>query len=56
MPAGTAFYMKKGLKPVTAHLPPDVHERLLQIAQREDRSLQKTLKRIIIEAVSRTGK
>jgi predicted transcriptional regulator len=47
--AGTKFYASVGLKAVTVHLPPGVHKKLLKIAEEDDRSLQKTIRRILVE-------
>lgn len=47
--AGTQFYASVGLKSVTVHLPKEAHKKLAGIAKREDRSLQKTIRRILIE-------
>ena len=47
--AGTKFYASVGLKAVTVHLPPEVHKKLTKIAKKEDRSLQRTIRRILIE-------
>jgi predicted transcriptional regulator len=47
--AGTKFYASVGLKAVTVHLPPEVHKKLAKIAKKEDRSLQRTIRRILIE-------
>ncbi len=47
--AGTKFYASVGLKAVTVHLPPGVHKKLMKIAEADDRSLQKTIRRILVE-------
>lgn len=47
--AGTKFYASVRLKAVTVHLPPEVHKKLMKIAKKEDRSLQRTIRRILIE-------
>jgi hypothetical protein len=47
--SGTTFYATSGLKAVTVHLPLKTHQKLMKIAKREDRSLQKTIRRILIE-------
>lgn len=47
--AGTKFYASVGLKSVTVHLPKETHIRLTEIAKKQDRSLQKTIRRILVE-------
>ncbi len=47
--AGTKFYASVGLKSVTVHLPKDAHKKLAEIAKRQDLSLQKTIRRILVE-------
>lgn len=47
--AGTKFYASAGLKSITVHIPIGAHKKLTEIAQREDRSLQKTIRRILVE-------
>ena len=46
---GTKFYSGVGLKGVTVHLPLKVHQKLMRIAKKTDRSLQKTIRRILID-------
>lgn len=46
-PLGTKFYKKKGMKAVTVHLSKEYHEKLLELAKKEERSLQKTARRIL---------
>jgi len=51
---GTGFYREKHrLKPILVHVPEEIHEALKQIAEEEDRSLQKTVRRILIDAVQK---
>ena len=47
--AGTTFYRGAGLKAVTVHLPVKVHKKLAEVAKKEERSLQKTIRRILID-------
>jgi predicted HicB family RNase H-like nuclease len=47
--AGTQFYASTGLKSVTVHLPKQAHLKLAAIAKKQDRSLQKTIRRILVE-------
>jgi len=47
--AGTKFYASVGLKSVTVHLPKEIHLRLTAIAKKQDRSLQKTIRRVLVE-------
>lgn len=47
--AGTQFYASAGLKSVTVHLPKAAHQKLAAIAKKQDRSLQKTIRRILVE-------
>jgi predicted transcriptional regulator len=47
--SGTKFYASVGLKAITVHLPPEIHKKLLKIADEDDRSLQKTIRRILVE-------
>lgn len=51
--AGTTFYRTAGLKAVTVHLPIKVHKKLAAIAQKEERSLQKTIRRILVDYAER---
>ena len=51
--AGTQFYANAGLKAVTIHLPKTIHKKLLLLAAKEDRSLQKSIRRILVEYVGR---
>lgn len=51
--AGTKFYASVGLKSITVHLPKGVHKKLAEIAKRQDRSLQKTIRRILVDFASR---
>ncbi len=51
--AGTKFYAGAGLKAVTVHLPMETHKKLAQIAKKEDRSLQRTIRRILIDYANR---
>lgn len=53
--AGTQFYASVGLKSVTIHLPRPTHKKLLKLAKKEDRSLQKTIRRILIDYTERLG-
>lgn len=46
---GTQFYKDAGLKAVTVHLPKDAHVKLMALAKKEDRSLQRTIRRILVE-------
>ena len=51
---GTGFYREKHeLKPILVHVPKEVHRALTEKALEEDRSLQKTVRRILIEAVAK---
>jgi len=47
--SGTKFYADVGLKAITIHLPIQTHKKLVQIARKEDRSLQKTIRRILVD-------
>lgn len=47
--AGTQFYASTGLKSVTVHLPKKIHQKLTNLAKKEDRSLQKTIRRILVD-------
>ena len=51
--AGTEFYASVGLKAIIVHLPKGVHKKLVDIARNEDRSLQKTVRRILVEYARR---
>lgn len=51
--AGTKFYASVGLKSVTVHLPKETHEKLTGIAKKQDRSLQRTIRRILVEYAER---
>lgn len=46
---GSEFYKSKGLKPVTLHLPIKAHKKLRELAKREERSLQVTARRILMD-------
>jgi hypothetical protein len=48
-PVGHAFYKKKGFRTITVHLPKDLHSLLKKYAESEDRSLEKTIKKLIEE-------
>ncbi len=50
---GTQFYKGAGLKAITVHLPKEAHLKLMGIAKKEDRSLQKTIRRILVEYAKR---
>jgi len=50
---GTKFYASVGLKAITIHLPKGIHKKLVDIARNEDRSLQKTVRRILVEYARR---
>jgi len=53
-PVGTEFYRKKGLeKAITIHLPKELHDKLLKLAKKEERSLQVTGRRILEEKLRR---
>ena len=47
--SGAKFYRSVGYKSVTVHLPKNVHTTLVRLATKEDRSLQKTIRRILID-------
>ncbi len=47
--SGTTFYANEGFKAVTVHLPLKTHRKLQKIARKEDRSLQKTIRRILVD-------
>jgi predicted transcriptional regulator len=51
---GTQFYASRGLKSLTVYLPAAVLKKLADLAQRQDRSLQKTVRRIILEYVEKS--
>ena len=48
-PVGTTFYKKKGLMAIIIHLPKEAHVKLKALAKKEERSLQKTARRILEE-------
>jgi hypothetical protein len=50
---GTTFYRSAGLKAVTVHLPAKAHKKLVEMAKKEDRSLQKTIRRILMDFASK---
>lgn len=50
---GTTFYKVKGLVAITIHLSKDAHGKLKALAQKEERSLQKTARRILEEKLLR---
>jgi len=47
--AGTKFYASAGLKSITVHLPKATHKKLTELARKEDRSLQRSIRRILVE-------
>ena len=49
--AGASHYTSSGLKPVTIFLEPPIHAKLKALAEREDRSLQVTARRILEEKI-----
>lgn len=54
IPVGTEFYRKKGLeKAITIHLSKVFHDRLFQLAKKNERSLQVTARRILEEGLKR---
>ncbi|MCB4755946.1 MAG: hypothetical protein LHV69_02770 [Elusimicrobia bacterium] len=46
---GSDFYRNKKLKTITVHVSPKAHQKLRLMAAREDRSFQKTIRRILEE-------
>lgn len=50
---GTAHYISSGMKTITVHVPKFVHERIKKLAAKQERSLQKTVRRILIEYASK---
>ena len=48
---GTQFYASRGLKSLTIYLPVEVHKKLTDIAKNQDRSIQKTARRVVAEYV-----
>lgn len=53
-PGGAKFYKRSGLKAITFFVRPEVHSKLRVFADREDRSMQATLQRIL-EAFFKTA-
>ena len=46
-PVGATFYTRRGLKSVVVYLTKEYHAKLKAIAQKEERSIQKTARRIL---------
>ena len=47
-PRGDTYYKKAGLtKPILIHVSPGLHAKLLKLAEKEERSLQVTVRRIL---------
>ncbi len=46
---GPKFYSNMGFKRVTLYLPKGAYTKLVKLARREDRSLQKTIRRIVLD-------
>jgi predicted CopG family antitoxin len=47
--SGPTYYSSKGLKRLTIHVPKTVYRKLVKQAKKEDRSLQKSLRRLLID-------
>ena len=47
--AGTKFYASAGLKSITVHLPKAAHKKLVKLAKKEERSFQRTIRRILVD-------
>lgn len=54
--AGTQFYTDAGLKSVTIHLPKTTHRELMKLARKEERSLQKTIRRVLVDYVKKRSR
>ncbi len=52
---GTQFYTSVGLKSLTVYLPTVVHKKLAGIAKSQDRSIQKTVRRIVVDYVRKAS-
>lgn len=53
---GTGFYREiHKLKPILVHVPEEIHAALKRSAIEEDRSLQKTVRRILIDWAKGSG-
>jgi predicted transcriptional regulator len=50
---GTQFYASRGLKSLTIYLPVEVHKKLTDIARHQDRSIQKTARRVVVDFVQK---
>jgi hypothetical protein len=54
--AGTQFYKRKGLFSVTVHLTKEFHDKLKKVARKDDRSIQKTARRILENGILESEK
>ncbi|MBL8024696.1 MAG: hypothetical protein JNK54_10545 [Elusimicrobia bacterium] len=51
-PVGNNFYRKKGLdKVITLHVTKELHDALVKLAKKEERSLQVTVRRLVERGV-----
>ena len=56
MKVGSEFYRHKNLKSINVHVSREAHKKLYDLAAKEDRSLQKTIRRILEEYAKKVKK